>query len=59
MHAQLLSQSPLLILPLAALLLFATVFVAVALRTALTSQASVDRAAALPLADDDEARHDI
>ncbi len=58
MHAQLLSQSPLLMLPLAALLLFATVFIAVSVRALLTSRAAVDAASALPLVDDGEVRHD-
>lgn len=58
MHQQLLAQSPLLILPIVALFLFATVFVAVALRAFLTAQPVLDAMASLPLADEGEARHD-
>jgi hypothetical protein len=51
---QLLSQSPLLILPLIALFLFASVFAAVGIRALLTSRLILDAAARLPLSDENE-----
>ncbi len=51
---QLLSQSPLLALPLFALFTFAAVFLAVGLRAFLTSRSVLDAAAGLPLAEETE-----
>jgi cbb3-type cytochrome oxidase subunit 3 len=58
MHKDLLAQSPLLILPLAALLIFFAVFVVVVLRTMARRSSEYARAAALPLdhEDSDERR---
>lgn len=49
MHTDLLTQSPLLALPLAALLIFFGVFVVVVLRTMAKRAPEYARAAALPL----------
>ena len=54
MHMQLLSQSPLLALPLFALFVFAAVYVSVGLRTLLTCRSTLDVAAGLPLAEERE-----
>ncbi len=59
MHLQLLSQSPLLILPLIALFLFAGVFLAVALRALLMSRTAIDAMAGIPLAEESEVRHEV
>jgi hypothetical protein len=48
-HKDLLAHSPLLVLPLAALVVFFAVFVFVTLRALLQSKADVTRNAALPL----------
>ena len=62
MHSELLAHSPLLILPLAALLIFFGVFVAVVVRTMAKRPPEYARAAALPLGDENpgvqEDRHD-
>ncbi len=58
MHYQLLSQSPLLILPLVALFLFAGVFFSVALRAFLTARPALDAMAGLPLVEEGKARDD-
>ena len=58
MHLQLLSQSPLLILPLFALFIFVGVFLSVALRALLTSRPTLDALASIPLADETEVRHE-
>ena len=50
-------QSPLLILPVAALLLFALVFLAIALRTARMDRGVVDERARLVLEGDEEVSH--
>jgi cbb3-type cytochrome oxidase subunit 3 len=49
MHKELLQQSPLLVLPLVALLLFFGVFVAVSIRTYVRRAKTYDAAASLPL----------
>jgi cbb3-type cytochrome oxidase subunit 3 len=59
MYQQLLSQSPLTALPLAALFLFGLVFVAAVIRAYTTNKATLDSVAALPLAHDFEAGHDV
>jgi len=59
MHTQLLSQSPLLALPLFALIVFLTVFVAVAVRVLLTAKPILDAAAQVPLMDEGEAHREI
>jgi cbb3-type cytochrome oxidase subunit 3 len=56
MHADLLAQSPLLVLPLVAMFLFLTVWVAAAMRVMTRSRAEMDEAARLPLGDDHEPR---
>ena len=53
MHKDLLTQSPLLALPLAALLIFFGVFVVVVLRTMAKRAPEYARAAALPLEQED------
>jgi hypothetical protein len=55
MHSELLSQSPLLALPLVSLFLFATVYLGVSLRAFLTSRGALDAAAGLPFAEESEA----
>jgi cbb3-type cytochrome oxidase subunit 3 len=50
-HKELLAQSPLLALPIAALLIFFAVFVVVVLRTMAKRSGDYARAAALPLDD--------
>lgn len=52
MHQDLLSQSPLLVLPIAAMFLFLAVFVIVAIRATTSARAEMDAAARLPLRDD-------
>jgi hypothetical protein len=54
MHAQLLTQSPLLVLPLVAMFLFLSVWVVAAVRVMTRSRADMDAAARLPLEDDHE-----
>jgi 4-hydroxybenzoate polyprenyltransferase len=49
MHTELLAQSPLLVLPLAAMFLFLAVFVVVAVRATLQSREEVETIARLPL----------
>ena len=56
MHQDLLSQSPLLVLPLAAMFLFLAVFVAVAIRATTRDRGEIDAAARLPFGDDHEGR---
>jgi cbb3-type cytochrome oxidase subunit 3 len=53
MHKDLLAQSPLLILPLAALLIFFVVFVFIVLRTMARRAPEYARAAALPFEQED------
>jgi hypothetical protein len=55
MHRDLLAQSPLLMLPLAAMFLFLGVFVAIAIRATTSSREEMAAAARLPLGDDHEA----
>jgi hypothetical protein len=55
---QLLSQSPLLALPLFALFTFAAVFLAVGIRAFMTSRSVIDAAAGLPLAQETEVRRE-
>ncbi len=55
---QLLSQSPLLALPLFALFTFGAVFLAVSLRAFLTSPSDLDTAAGLPLAEENQVPRD-
>jgi hypothetical protein len=55
---QLLSQSPLLALPLFALFVFAAVFLGTALRAFLTSPSTLAAAAGLPLTNESELPHD-
>ncbi len=52
MHKDLLAQSPLLALPLAAMFLFFAVWVAVTIRAMTRSREDMDAAARLPLGDD-------
>jgi hypothetical protein len=56
MHTQLLSHSPLLALPLAAMFLFLSVWVIAAVRVMTRSRAELDEAARIPLEDDHAAR---
>ena len=49
MHKELLAQSPLLMLPLAAMFLFMTVWVVAAVRAMTRSRAEMEEAARLPL----------
>ncbi len=53
MYRQLLEKSPLLVLPLFALLVFVAVFLAIVLRTYARKHEAYAREASLPLADDD------
>ena len=58
MHQELLAHSPLLILPIAALLIFFSVFVAIVVRTMATRSPEYARSAALPLEEEDsDERH--
>ncbi len=61
MYAQLFTHSPLLILPILSLALFAAVFVAIVVRVFARRAAAYDATASLPLdpagKDDKEARH--
>jgi hypothetical protein len=57
-HSKLLEHSPLLALPLAALFIFLTVFLAVIARTMSRRPREYQAAADLPLAEDEESRHD-
>jgi len=52
MHTQLLSNSPLLVLPLAATFLFLSVWVVTAVRAMTRSRGEMDAAARIPLEDD-------
>jgi hypothetical protein len=52
MHSELLSHSPLLALPLGAMFLFVTVWVATSFRALTQPKTEVDAAARLPLEDD-------
>lgn len=52
-YAQTLRQSPLLLLPLAAMFWFLAIFLGVLVRYARTSARSLELVAALPLSDDD------
>jgi hypothetical protein len=56
MHTQLLAQSPLLILPLAAMFLFMAVWAIAAVRVMTRSRVEIEAAARLPLEDDHEPR---
>lgn len=58
MYNALLAGSPLLSLTLLALLIFVGVFVAVVIRTMLAKPSAYATIANLPLAGEDEARHD-
>jgi hypothetical protein len=51
MHRELLAQSPLLALPLAAMFLFVAVWIATSIRALTRPRAEVDAAARLPLED--------
>ena len=53
MHAQLLAQTHLVMLPLAALILFLTVYFAVIVRALLSSRAEISNAAEIPLLEED------
>jgi hypothetical protein len=55
-HKDLLQQSPLLVLPVIAMLVFFAVFVAVTLRTMLRRSSAYEKTAALPLSE--ENRHE-
>jgi len=52
MHRELLAQSPLLILPIAAMFVFLGVFVAVLVRTMSKRASAYDATAALPLSEE-------
>jgi hypothetical protein len=52
MHRELLSQSPLLVYPILAQVLFIVVFVTTTVRALSQPKREIDRAAALPLAED-------
>ena len=56
MYKELLAQSPLLALPLMAMALFMVVWVATTVRALTLSRAEADRAARMPLAEDDDGR---
>ncbi|HEY3820298.1 MAG TPA: hypothetical protein VGL81_24205 [Polyangiaceae bacterium] len=56
MHAQLLAQSPLLILPLVAMFLFIAVWATASVRVMTRSRNEMDEAARLPLENDHESR---
>jgi hypothetical protein len=56
MHTQLLTHSPLLLLPLAAMFLFLAVWVVTAVRVMTRSRAEIEAASRLPLEDDHERR---
>jgi hypothetical protein len=56
MHNDLLAQSPLLVLPLVAMFLFITVWVAAAMRVMTRSRTDLQEAARLPLENDDVPR---
>jgi hypothetical protein len=56
MYKDLFVQSPLLVLPLVAMFLFLSVFVAVAIRATTSSRREMEAAARLPLGDDHERR---
>jgi hypothetical protein len=52
MHKELLAQSPLLVLPLAAMFVFLAVWVAATVRAMTSSKQDMEDAARLPLGDD-------
>jgi hypothetical protein len=56
MHKELLAQSPLLVLPMAAMFLFLAAWVAASIRALTRSRVEIDEAARLPLESDDEHR---
>jgi hypothetical protein len=56
MHQELLAQSPLLVLPLAAMFLFIAVWVVAAVRVMTRSRTEMQAVARLPLEDDHERR---
>jgi hypothetical protein len=56
MHKDLLAQSPLLMLPLAALFLFLATWVVASMRAMTRSRIEIDEASRLPLEDDDARR---
>jgi cbb3-type cytochrome oxidase subunit 3 len=58
MHKELLAQSPLLALPLAALVIFLGVFVYVVLRAMTRAKGEIAEAAYLPLNEREESRHE-
>jgi hypothetical protein len=58
MYKDLLTQSPLLILPMAAMFVFLAVFVAITVREVVRSSSEVDAAARLPLHREGKGRHD-
>jgi VIT1/CCC1 family predicted Fe2+/Mn2+ transporter len=51
------ARSPLLALPVIALLLFMAVFAAAAVRAAIANRSQLERMARMPLEDESEARH--
>ncbi len=53
MHKELLAQSPLLALPLAAMVLFILVWIATTIRALTRSRAEVEAVARIPLAEDE------
>jgi hypothetical protein len=57
MHKELLAQSPLLILPMIAMLLFLAVWVVAAIRVMTRSRQEMDAAAQLPLSHDGTEGH--
>lgn len=57
MSAEFFARSPVLIYPIIALSIFFVVFVVVSLRALRAQKSELDRLAALPLSDSEEARH--
>ena len=58
MHAELLAKSPLLVLPVVAMLLFLAVWIVTTIHTLTRPRAHMDAAARLPLAGDDGDDHE-
>jgi cbb3-type cytochrome oxidase subunit 3 len=54
---QFFADSPVIVFPIFALLLFVAVFIVVTVRALRTQPSEIDALARIPLADDDEARH--
>ncbi|MEO8876339.1 MAG: hypothetical protein ABI461_12190 [Polyangiaceae bacterium] len=52
MHADLLAQTPLIALPLAALVLFVVVYCVIVIRTAFAARADIASAASIPFEED-------